>query len=118
MSLTLNTLTYVFDTSRTSDWVRYLGPSNTAATKDYLDAKRVAPKATATYAGQSKASVKLTRTMTDGASVVVGDGLIELSVSFPAESDSTEQAAMITDLATWLLTTAADDLLSDHIINQ
>jgi hypothetical protein len=48
----------------------------------------------------------------------VGTGLISVSVSFPADADATEQATMITDIAVWLATASADDLFTNHEINQ
>lgn len=117
MSLTINAKTYDFDTFRSSDIARYNGPNHTLSVKDYVDAKRTSPKPTATFAGQGKASLKLTRTVTDGTDPV-GDGLCEIAVSFPVGGASAELDAFIDDLAVWLATTSAKDLLEDHDIHQ
>lgn len=117
MSLTVNALTYNVDTARTPDIQRYNGPSNSFSGKDYIDLKRSAPKPTSTTLGYAKAESKLTRTMTDGTDPV-GDGIIYCSVSFPVEATTAQKEAMVTDLATWLLTTAADDALVAHDIVQ
>lgn len=117
MSLTVNAKTYANDVARSPDSYRYLGPSHTFATKDYIDAYRTSPKPTSTFNGVGKAEAKLTRTMTDGTDPV-GTGLISVSVSFPADADTTEQATMITDMAVWLATASADNLFTNHEINQ
>ena len=117
MSYTINAKSYDLDSQRSIDSLRYIGPSHTLSVKDYVDAKRTSPKPTATYAGQGKASFKLTRTLSDGTDPV-GDGILEISCSFPVGSSSTEQSTMIDDLAAWLATTSADDLLMNHDINQ
>lgn len=117
MSLTINAKAYAFDTQRTPDSVRYSGPDHTLSVKDYTDVKRVAPKPTTTYGGTGKASVKMTRTVTDGTDPV-GDGIFEISSSFPRDSATAEQQAFLTDLAAWLATAAATSVFLDHDINQ
>lgn len=117
MSYTINTKSYDFDSQRSVDSLRFIGPANTLSVKDYVDVKRTSPKPTADFAGQGKASYKLTRTLTDGTDPV-GSGLIEVSVSFPVGSSSTEQDAMVDDTAVWLATASAKSLLEDHDINQ
>jgi hypothetical protein len=117
MSLTVNTLTYANDVARSPDIYRYLGPNNTYNVDDYIDLYRTAPKPTATFAGVTKGAAKLTRTVTDGTDPV-GTGIIETSSSLPVEAARAELEAMIDDHATWLLTSAAKDLLIDREINQ
>lgn len=117
MTITVNAQSYELDSFRSVNSVRYSGPAHTLSVKDYLDAKRTPATPTATYAGQAKASCKLTRTLTDGTDPV-GDGIVEISVSFPVGSAAAQQATMITDMATWAATASADDLLSNQDINQ
>lgn len=117
MSLTVDLDTYERDTERSPNHVRYTGPNADLSTKDQVDLKRTPPKPTATYAGQARSSFKLTRTMTDGTDPV-GDGLIEISTSFPVGSATAEQAAMIDDAAAFAATAQADDLFSKQDINQ
>lgn len=117
MALTVNLDTYERDTERSPNHVRYTGPDANLSTKDHVDMKRTPPKPTSTYAGQARGSFKLTRTFTDGTDPV-GDGLIEISCSFPVGSAAAEQAAMIDDAAAWLATASADDLYSKQDINQ
>lgn len=116
MALTVNAKTYNVDSQRSPDSVRYSGPSNSLSVKDYIDVKRTSPKPTATYAGQGKASVKLTRTCTDGTDDV-GTGIFEISSSFPVGSATAELQAFIDDLAAWLATVTADDVFISHDIN-
>lgn len=119
MSLTLNTKAYAFDTFRSVDWARYLGPAHTLSVKDYLDVKRTAPKPTTTYAGQGKANAKMTRSLTDGAtSDIVGDGIFELNSSFPVGSDAAAQQAFLDDFAAWLGSAEATALFINQDINQ
>lgn len=117
MTITVNAKSYELDSHRSVNAIRYNGPAHTLAVKDYADAKRTPAKPTADYAGQAKASFKITRTLTDGTDSV-GDGIVEISASFPVDSQASEQATMITDLATWAATASADELLSDHDISQ
>jgi len=117
MPLSVNTLAYANDTSRSPDSFRYLGPANTFSVKDWLDVWRKAPIATADSAGKARSMGKLTRTMTDGTDPV-GDGILKLESSIPADAARSEQEAMIDDFATWLLTAEAKDVLLDHEIVQ
>lgn len=117
MSITVNSKTYSFDSQRSADAMRYNGPSQTLGVKDYFDAKRTAPKPTATFAGQAKAEAKLTRSLTNGTSPV-GDGIITISVSFPAAAASTQVDSMLGDMAAWFATASATSLLRDHDVTQ
>lgn len=117
MALTINTKTYANDVARTPDSYRYLGANHSFSVKDYVDAYRTAPKPTATFAGVGKAEVKLTRTVTDGTDPV-GTGIAGFYTSFPVGGATAELQAFLDDLAAWLATTSADDLLINHEINQ
>lgn len=117
MSLTINTKAYANDVARAPNIYRYLGPAHTFANKDYVDCYRTSPKPTSTFAGVGKSEIKLTRTVTDGTDEV-GDAIASFNVSFPADAATAQLQAVIDDLAAWLATTAADDLLINHEINQ
>lgn len=117
MSLTVNAKSYVNDTPRSPDSYRYTGPNHDLQTKDYIDLKRVAPKASGDSLGKGRAQAKLTRTMTDGTDPV-GDGLIWIESSIPVGAAASEIASLLTDLATWATTAAALALMEDHDINQ
>jgi len=118
MALTVNAKTYSNDTPRTADSYRYVGTSNTATTKDYIDLKRIPPRAISGGYSMSRSQAKLTRTMTDGTDPV-GDGIVTIDIALPVGAASAEVTALLLDLATWAATTAATtDLIQDHEINQ
>lgn len=119
MSITVNLKTYEKDTERSPDIIRYQGPAHSLTVNDYLDAKRTAPKPTATFAGVGKASFKLTRTATDGTDPIAGaNALLEISSNIPVGMATSEIAALIADAAAWLATASATDLFEKHDINQ
>jgi hypothetical protein len=117
MSLTIDSATYENDVPRSSDIMRYLGPSHTLSTNDFVDLSRTAPKPTTDYAGKGRARFKLTRNATDG-SESLGDIIADLQISIPVGTQASEATALIDDLAAWLATTAADDLFVSHDIVQ
>jgi len=114
MSLTVNLLTYVFDTYRSSDIARYKSANHSFSAPDYIDAKRTEPKS---LTGVGKGSVKVTRNVTDG-TVSLGNGILEISTSFPVGAQESELQAIIADMATWLATASADDVFIDQSIRQ
>lgn len=116
MSYTLNAKAYDYDTQRGPEHLRFSGPAQTLSIKDHLDVKRVRPKPSGDFAGQGKASAKLTRTVTVGTET--GLGILEVSSSFPVGATVADVESMITDLGTWLVTASADSLLVDQDINQ
>jgi len=118
MSLTVNTLSYTDDVSLSADSYRYYGPNQDDDTNDNIIVKRVAPKPTDTYGGNGRSESKLTRTGTDGASTVIGNGILTISTSFPRDMTRSEKVAMLTDLCTWGLTTEAQSVLVDRKIKQ
>lgn len=109
MALSVNTKSYDLDSYRGSDIARYNGPVHSLSASDYIDVKRTAPKPTSTFAGVGKGSVKLTRNVTDGTDSL-GNGILEISTSFPVGASATELQGMIDDLAAWLATAVADDV--------
>jgi hypothetical protein len=117
MPLTIDTDTYENDVARTPDLMRYTGPAHTLSVNDYVDLGRTAPKPTADYAGKGRARFKIVRNSTDGTDSL-GDAIIDINVSFPVGMQSTEQDAIINDVATWFATTSAQDLFKDGDINQ
>lgn len=115
MSLTLNTKVYNFDTSRSPDIARYKADlTHSYSAPDYVDAKRTEPKS---LTGVGKASVKITRNVTDG-TLSLGNGILEVSTSFPVGAVKAELQAMIDDMAAWLATSVADDIFIDQNIRQ
>lgn len=117
MALTINAKTYNNDVPRSSDIMRYTGPGHNLSANDYVDAGRTAPKKTADYAGKGRARFKLTRNATNG-TISLGDAILDLSISFPVGMQSTEQDAVINDVAAWLATASAKSLFKDQDIVQ
>lgn len=113
MSLTVNTLTYERDVAIPPRGYQYFGPSHSFNFEDRINLKRNAPKATATSPGKSRVQAKLTRSVTDGTVQLTEPSIFSFDAAVPVGADSTEVQACMTDLATWLLTTAADELLTD-----
>lgn len=117
MSLTVNAKTYANDVSRSPDSFRYLGPVHDGDSNDTIDLYRTAAKPTATYSGNTRSRAKLTRAVTDG-TAQIGDMILDVSVSVPVGAVSAQVDSVINDLAAWLATTAAKNLIKSHIINQ
>lgn len=117
MGLTVNAKTYANDVARSPDIMRYTGPGHTLSTNDFIDLSRTAPKKTSDYAGKGRARVKLTRNATNG-TVSLGDAIADFSISFPVGMQSSEQDAVINDLAAWLGAAPAKSLFKDHDIVQ
>jgi hypothetical protein len=117
MALTVNTVSYDQDGSTGLDHQRYSSATHTADNNDYIDCKRSKSKPTADFAGVTRGSFKITRTTTDG-SVDLGNGILEISVSFPVGSQASEMQAFLDDAGSWLATAEADDVLISQKINQ
>jgi hypothetical protein len=117
MSLTVNAKTYANDVSRGPDSYRYNGPAHSFDSPDVADLWRKSPIKTATSNGKGRAIFKITRGCTDG-STYVGDAILKVETSLPADAATAELQAVIDDVAAWLATSAADDLLINQKINQ
>lgn len=117
MALTLNTKSYTNDTARSADSYRYLGSLATFSFKDYLDLWRKAPVQTSTSAGKGRAMVKLTRTVTDGTDEV-GDAIVKIESSFPADAQTADLQALLNDLGAWLDGAEATNIFINHEVNQ
>ena len=98
MPLTINTKTYTEDASLGSDGKRYAGPDQSYSSRDHLDIRRTFPKKTATYAGNSRAQWKFTRTGSDGTDDF-GDMILNIQSSIPAKVQLSEISAFIADVA-------------------
>jgi len=98
MSLTFNTKTYTADSFQANS-VGYRGPANTVSVKDLLRLARTAAKATATYSGNSRFEVKLTRTHTlTGAVTPTGDSIHTVGSSVPVGISDADADAISNDL--------------------
>ncbi len=118
MSLTVNTKTYSNDVARSPDSYRYInGVAHTFQSPDLIDVWRKAPIVTSDSAGKARSLAKITRGVTDGTDYV-GDGIVKIEISVPADAQAADVEAIITDLGTWLLTAEADNVLVGHQLNQ
>lgn len=115
MSLTFNTKTYSEDTSLGSDGKRYAGPDQSYNSRDHLDLRRTFPKKTATYSGNSRSQAKFTRTGTDGTETV-GDMILNIQGSIPADVAPAEVTAFIADAAAYVATTMYAELVEENKI--
>lgn len=118
MPLTVNAKTYSNDVARSPDIYRYLGPGHDADSNDMIDLYRYSAPSGAVGTVKSKSRVKLTRAATDGTNQLSTDCIVDLVISVPTGTATAEIAALVDDLGAWLATTAADDLVQSHIINQ
>lgn len=98
MSLVFNTKTYAAD-SFSLNQVSYNGPANTLSVKDLLRLARTSPKPTATYSGNGRFEVKLTRTHTlTGALTPTGESITTINYSGPVGIPSADADAISNDL--------------------
>lgn len=92
MTITVNTKAYSED-STSPNLIRYAGPNQTASTTDNIELKRVAPKRTATYDGNSRTSQRITRSAVVNGKTLVAYVSVEASipVGFPPADVATLQ---------------------------
>lgn len=102
MSLSVNAKTYNSD--RVSpDSVVYNGPARTLSVVDDLAMRRTYPKPTSAFSGVSKASCKLTRTLTlTGALTTTGNAILEINVSVPVGAASADIDTLLNDMGAFL----------------
>lgn len=108
MTITVNTRAYALD-GNTENTGKYVGPANTASTKDFLMLKRQMPKPTADFAGVTRVSMKFVRTLTL-ADASKWDAIVEVSASIPVGAVEADVDLIRDDMGDALLLTAADDL--------
>lgn len=118
MSLTVNAKSYTNDNSRGNDIYRYLGPNHDSDTNDMIDLYRYTAPQGEVGSVKSKARFKLTRSVTDGTDQLSTDAIVDVVFSVPTGTVLAEVQALMDDLGAWLGTTAADDLVVSHRINQ
>jgi len=116
MSLTINTKTYDEDSQLSANGIRYAGPAQTLQTNDLCDLKRTRPQATLDNPGAGRGQIKLTRTMTDGTSVIALDGLLDITWRIPADADETEIDALLNDAGALLSSAVGKDIVKKQDI--
>jgi len=118
MAFTVNTKTYNLDTSLSANAAQYIGPANTFAVKDTAVLKRTPPKATATFSGVARSSLKFTKTVTlTGALTTTGDAIVEVSMSLPVGCSEADADSICQDVGDLLITSTGNDLYWNHKIN-
>jgi len=92
MTITVNTKAYTED-STSPNVVRYAGPLQTASITDNIEIKRLAPKRTATYDGNSRTWTRTTRSVVVNGKTLVAYMSTEASipVGFPDADVTTLQ---------------------------
>lgn len=112
MSVTLNTKVYSLDSMLSANGSRYAAASSTQSVPDLLDAKRTAPKPTATFAGVQRASMKFHRAVQlNGVAGSYGTAIVEVSVSIPVGATQAAAESILDDAGDFCLLQAARDLM-------
>lgn len=102
MSYTVNTKAYALDTIGTSS-ATYIGPGKTVSVKDDLKMSRQAAKSTATYSGNARAKMQLTRTSTlVNAKTLTGDVLGVVEVSAPVGTQESDIDTLLADIGSFV----------------
>lgn len=117
MTITVNAKAYAFDTNPSADQGVHTGPSNTFEAKDILTLSRSAAKPTATYAGNARATMKFSRTVTLGDSSKAV-AIAEASFSIPVGMAEADVDSLRDDLGDLLISQNGDDLVFKHDIVQ
>lgn len=112
MAITLNTKSYVLDSQPSPDSAKYAGPAATFDKKDFLLISRTAPKRTATSQGVARARAVTKRTfVVDG---VYHDVIFNTEMSVPVGVASTDVDAVRDDHGDFIISTACQDLVNKH----
>lgn len=115
MSLTINAKTYN-PHALERDVISYAGPNHTFSVKDLCTVKRQAPKPTATYRGNARETVKLTRTLTLDDSTKA-DALVNIEFSVPVGAANADVQALADDLGALLSSAVIDEIILKQDIN-
>lgn len=111
MPLTVSTKTYNFDTNPTPDSSRYIGPAHTAAVKDLVLLKRIAPKPTKDFAGVVRSTEKTTKSVVING--ITRDLIAETTFSYPVGADGATVTALRVDHSS-LIASAPTQTLVDN----
>lgn len=112
---TINTKTFTYDSAPTADSAKYIGANQTASVKDVIQVRRVAPKATKTDPGVSRAYHK--RVITEVIDGVLRDLIAETSYSIPVGASSANVTALRVDNASFATSTAGVSLVDKATLN-
>lgn len=95
MTITVNTKDYSEDSSPNPNAVRYRGPNQTYSVVDNIEIKRTLPKKTATYNGNARSGIRITRS-----AVVNGETLVafvNVDTSIPVGFPQADTTALVND---------------------
>lgn len=95
MTFTVNTKVYAEDSTINKDAIRYAGPLQTGSVVDNFELKRVAPKRTATYEGNSRGGIRLTRSAVVNGKTLVA--FVDSNTSIPVGFPSADATALVND---------------------
>lgn len=116
MAITINTKAYDINKTLAPNSVEYTGPAATFASKDQLALKTTAPKATADFAGVARSEAKLTRSFVIGGKPI--DMIVTASFSVPVGISKADVDTMRNDVAAFIDSTNADNLVWKHDLQQ
>lgn len=112
---TVNAKTFTFDSNPSPDSAKYVGTGHTAAVKDFISVRRVAPKPTKTSKGVMKEYHK--RVISELIDGVYQDTIVETSYSIPVGTSAATVTAARADNAAFAQTTAGIALVEKATIN-
>lgn len=112
MAITLNTKSYVLDSQPSPDSAKYTGPASAYDKKDYLLLSRTAPKRTATSEGVARARVVTKRTFVVNGAYL--DVIFNTEISVPVGVQSSDVDAVRDDHGDFIISTACQDLVNKH----
>lgn len=112
---TINAKTFTFDSNPSADSARYTGAAHTAAVKDFIQVRRVAPKATKTSKGVMKEYHK--RVISELIDGVYQDTIVETSYSIPVGTSAATITAARADNAAFATSTAGIALVEKAQVN-
>lgn len=95
MTIVVNTKTYSEDSAPNPNAVRYRGPNQTYSVIDNIEIKRTLPKKTATYNGNARSGMRITRSaVVDGETLVAA---VSVDTTIPVGFPEAEATALVND---------------------
>lgn len=114
MTITVNTKPYNLDVA-SGNSARFIGPNHTFQNVDVLVFARTAPKPTKDFAGVSRASVKLTRTVAIGTDARANISLGGDNHSIPVGASQADIDTALADYAAILADTSVKAFIGKHV---
>lgn len=113
MAITLNTVAFNQDAFATPNRVNYVSSNHSFTAKDMLSLARVAPKATATFAGVGRAEAKRTKTvtLTDGSTA---EAIVTVQCSLPVGMAKADADALRDDIGDLAISATGETLFWNH----